>query len=135
MTKISAGVNATADFDAEKIDKTIFVNPFGRLEVGLGKWRSNGQKCAKTNSNAYTLLAKGGLVYNFGTKKADPENLIAERKANFDYFVGAELGLFFIKDMHKNSEYYLSGGYMLESKSIFGELGIRTFLNTLYSRR
>ena len=52
MTKISAGVNATADFDAEKIDKTIFINPFGRLEVGLGKWRSNGQKCAKTNSNA-----------------------------------------------------------------------------------
>ncbi|MBK9552366.1 MAG: hypothetical protein IPO45_09275 [Saprospiraceae bacterium] len=57
------------------------------------------------------------------------------KEGNFDYFVGAELGLFFIKDMHKNSEYYLSGGYMLESKSIFGELGIRTFLNTLYSRR
>ena len=79
--------------------------------------------------------AKGGLVYNFGKKKADLENGVAAREANFDYFVGAELGMFFIKDMHKNSEYYLSGGYMLESKTIFAELGIRTFFNTMYANR
>ena len=134
VTKFSVGVNATADFDSKVIDKTVFINPFGRVEIGLGKWRSNGQKCAKTNSNAYTILAKGGLVYNFGKKKIDVENKIDPREANLDYFVGAEIGMFFIKDMHKNSEYFLTGGYMLESKKIFAELGIRTFLNTRYSR-
>lgn len=140
MAKISAGVNATADFNSDKeeikIEKTILANPFAKFEVGLGKWRSNGQQCAKTNQNAFSLLAKGGLIYNFGKKEADLENGLKEDiKPNFDYFVGAELGMFFIKDMHKNSEYFLNGGYMLKSKTIFAELGIRTFFNTLYSNR
>jgi len=135
MGKLSAGVHATADFDAKKIDKTFFANPFGRFEIGLGKWRSNGKKCAINHQNAFTLMAKGGAVYNFGKRKADVENGIAEVKANLDYFVGAELGLFYIKDMHKNSEYFINGGYMLESKTIFAELGLRTFFNTRYAGR
>lgn len=135
MTKLSVGVHATADFDAENIDKTFFANPFGRLELGLGKWRSNGQQCAKNHQNAYSILAKGGVVYNFGKRKADAENGIAAVKADYDYFVGAELGLFYIKDMHKNSEYFINGGYMLRSKTIFAELGLRTFFNTRYADR
>jgi hypothetical protein len=134
MVKLSVGAHATADFDAKKIDKTFFANPFGRIELGLGKWRSNGQQCAKNHQNAYSFLAKGGAVYNMGKRKADIENGIGEIKADYDYFLGAEVGLFYIKDMHKNSEYFINGGYMLRSKSIFAELGLRTFFNTRYSR-
>ncbi len=135
MAKLSVGVHALADFDSPKIDKSFFANPYGRFELGLGKWRSNGKQCAITHQNAYSILAKGGVMYNFGKRSADVENKISEVKPDLDYFVGAELGLFFIKDMFRNSEYFINGGYMLNSKSVFAELGLRTFFNTRYSGR
>ena len=135
FAKLSVGVHALADFDAPKIDKSFFANPFGRFELGLGKWRSNGKQCAITHQNAYSYLVKGGVMYNMGKRKADVENKISEITSGIDYFIGAELGLFFIKDMFRNSEYYINGGYMLNSKTVFAELGLRTFFNTRYAGR
>lgn len=134
MSKLTAGFEVTADLGHEKIAKTLYYNPFARFEVGVGKWRSNGQKCARTNQSAFTILAKGGLVYNFGNRTADLENEVPELASGLDYYVGAEFGRFFLKDMFKNSEFFLSGGYYLESKRVFAEIGIRTFLNTLAER-
>ena len=74
-------------------------------------------------------------MYNMGKRKADVENKISEITSGIDYFIVAELGLFFIKDMFRNSEYYINGGYMLNSKTVFAELGLRTFFNTRYAGR
>lgn len=135
MIKPSVGIDVTANFGNKEILKTLLYNPYAKLEVGAGKWRSNGQRCAKTNSYAYTLMAKGGIKYNFGKRDANAEYTIGKIESFLDYYVALEFANFFIKDMRRNSEFYLSPGYSLKSENFFAEVGIRHFINTLASRR
>lgn len=134
MIKPIIGIDVTADFGNQELVKTLTYNPYGKLELGLGKWRSNGQRCAKTNAHAYTLLLKGGIKYNFGKRDANPEFEVAEVAPFLDYYVAGEFGNFFIKDMRKNTEFYIQPGWSFKSETLFLEVGIRNFINTLAKR-
>lgn len=135
MIKPIVGIDVTADFGNAEIARTLTYNPYAKLELGAGKWRSNGQRCAKTNAYAYTLLAKGGIKYNFGKREANQEFTIDSIAPFLDYYVALEFANFFIKDMRKNTEFYLVPGYSLKTKNFFAEAGIRHFINTLAERR
>lgn len=131
MIKPIVGIDVTADLGNEEIVKTLLYNPYAKFEIGLGKWRSNGQKCAKTNAHAFTLLLKGGVEYDFGKRKADIVNEIPAIEPALDYYVAAEFGNFYIKDYRKNTEFYFSPGWSFKHKSLFLDLGIRAFINTI----
>jgi hypothetical protein len=131
MIKPIVGIDVTADLGNKEIVKTLTYNPYAKLEVGLGKWRSNGQKCAKTNAHAFTLMVKGGLLYNFGKRKADIANDVPAIDPALDYFIAAEFGNFYIKDYRKNTEFYISPGWSFKRKALMLDVGFRTFINTI----
>ena len=128
MLKLSGGVTATADINSEDISESIFVNPFIQSEIGLGMWRTNGQHCSRNKQSAMTLLGKGGLLYNFGSRDGDVELEIPGKSDGLDYYLGMEFGLFRLRDNFKNTEFFLDGGYLLNSEEIFAKLGFRIFL-------
>lgn len=122
--RIGGGAVFSLDPKSEDVGSTFLTSPYAILEFGLGKYRSNGNQCAKTHQAAFTAMAKGGLRYNF------------EQNAKYaiDYSVGAEFGYFFIRDMFKNYEVFTSGNYMVQSKTIGVNFGFKLFLNLKANR-
>lgn len=126
VARLGGGVAVTADPGADDFGKSIITTPYALLEVGAGIYRSNGNRCAKTNQNAYTVLAKGGLRYNFNNKlAADATNT----KGYLDYTLGAEFGYFFIRDIFKNYEVFLRANYHTKSEAVSADFGFKMFLN------
>ncbi len=118
MGRFQGGTTVTADFDSDAIEKTIDFQPFVRLEAGAGLWRTNGNQCAKHNTNAFTAMAKGGIQYLFSLDKD-----------NLQYTVGIELSYFRIRDYKSNMELFLDGGLNTTSENIYLNFGFRHFLN------
>lgn len=116
MSRLSAGTMVTADFQSDEIEKSVLWLPFVRLEAGAGLWRSNGNKCSRHDSNAFTALAKGGMQYAFQAQE-------------MQFTVGAELGYFRIRDYFRNVELFLDGGYNVTADALYGSFGMRYFLN------
>jgi hypothetical protein len=121
VARVSAGAIFSLDPKSGDVGKSFLTSPFTALEVGLGKYRSNGNRCAKSFQSAFTAMAKGGLRYDFQAKQ-------------LDYTVGAEFGYFFIRDMFKNTEIVASANYLTQAKTISANLGFKLFLN-LRARR
>ena len=130
MLKASAGALASTDFKSEHIPESIFFNPFVRFELGLGLWRTNSNQCGKREQSVFTALIKGGVFNGFGSKKANDELMLPEQTSGFDYYVGAELGVFRLLDYRRNTEFFLDGAYSLDSKAIQSRIGFRVFFNT-----
>lgn len=116
MTKLSAGSTVTADFQSDAIEETVLFQPFVRIEAGAGLWRSNGNQCAKHDSNAFTVMPKAAVLYAF-----EPQEV--------QFAVGAELGYFRIRDYFRNSELFVDGGYNITASSFYANFGFRFFLN------
>jgi hypothetical protein len=116
VARIGGGATFTMDPQADEVSESFLTTPYAKLEVGLGKYRSNGNQCAKTKQSAYTAMAKGGLRYNFQAEQ-------------LDYTLGAEFGYFFIRDVFRNMEISLSGDYYTKAKVIGATFGFKFFLN------
>jgi hypothetical protein len=112
---------STLDPSAKNVEKTFYHQPIGRVEIGIGPYRTNGQRCTRSHQNAFSLQAKGAFLYNFEAKKPD-------------YGVGLELGHFYIRDYFRNTELLLRSEYQLKSKKISLDFGFRFFLNLLAPR-
>lgn len=123
VARLGGGATFTLDPKADDVGESFRTTPYGLLEVGAGIYRSNGNKCARTRQNAFTAMAKGGLFYNFAK---EDEGVELER---LDYTVGAEFGYFFIRDVFRNFEVFLSGNYHTKAKVVSGNFGFKMFLN------
>lgn len=126
VARLGGGARFSLSPDAEDVAESFQINPFFLLEVGAGVYRSNGNKCARTDQNAFTAMAKAGLVYTMYSK--DEKELLNETGA-IDYTIGGEFGYFFIRDIFKNYELYLSPNYYIKSKVLGASLGFKLFLN------
>ncbi|MBU6341125.1 MAG: hypothetical protein KGS48_06485 [Bacteroidetes bacterium] len=122
--RIGGGAVFSLDPKADDVGGSFGTNPYGLVEFGLGRYRSNGNQCAKTHQSAFTAMAKGGLRYNFEKDAKNP----------LEYTAGAELAYFFIRDMFKNNEIFLNTNYFVKSKVIGVNFGFKLFLN-LKARR
>jgi hypothetical protein len=117
--RIGGGAVFSLDPKSEDVGSSFLTTPYALMEFGVGKYRSNGNQCAKTHQSAFTAMAKGGLRYNFEKDAANP----------LDYSVGAEFGYFFIRDMFKNYEVFTSGNYLVKGKTFGVNFGFKLFLN------
>ncbi|HNG88608.1 MAG TPA: hypothetical protein PK858_00330, partial [Saprospiraceae bacterium] len=122
--RIGGGATFTLAPKAEDVGGSFLTMPYGLLEVGLGKYRSNGNRCAKTKQNAYTAMAKAGMRYSF-----NPDAVLKSDRGTLDFAVGAELGYFFIRDVFKNYEIFTAGHYLTQSKVVQVNFGFKLFLN------
>lgn len=131
VARIGGGAAVTADPKADDFGKSIITTPYALLEIGAGMYRSNGARCAKTHQNAFTVLGKAGMRYNFNNKIASE----TDTKGFIDYTVGIELGHFFIRDIFKNYEVFLRSNYYTQSKTISADFGFKMFLNLRANER
>ena len=122
--RIGGGAVFSLDPKSDDVGSTFLTSPYALMEFGVGRYRSNGNQCAKTHQSAFTALAKGGLRYNFEKDATNP----------LDYSVGAEIGYFFIRDMFKNYEVFAAGNYLVKGKTMGVNFGFKLFLN-LKARR
>lgn len=130
VARVGGGAVFSLDPKAEKVGDSFLTTPYGLLEVGLGKYRSNGNRCAKQNQSAFTLMAVGGLRYDFKAREQRPD---AEVKG-LEYVVGAELGYFYISDIFKNYDVVLRGNYLTQAEVFSVEFGLKIFLNLRANR-
>jgi len=121
VARVGGGAVFSLDPKSDDVGSTFLTSPYALAEVGLGKYRSNGKRCAKTRQAAFTAMGKGGARYDFEAK-------------DIDYTVGAELGYFFIRDMFKNYEISLSANYYTQAKVISASFGFKLFLNLRSNR-
>lgn len=126
VIRLGGGSTFTVDAQGQDLLKSLLITPYFLLEAGAGKYRSNGNKCAKTHRPAFTAMAKGGVRYNLLTAKNRPEG---SPSSELDYALGAEFGYFYIRDVIRNTEVFSSVNYFMKSKNIAAEIGIRTFFN------
>jgi hypothetical protein len=126
VIRMGGGSLFTVNPKAEDLIKSFLITPFVKIEAGAGKYRSNGNKCAKTHRPAFTALAKAGIRYNFYPPKNRPDGT---ESGAIDYSVGTEFGYFYIRDIIKNYEVFASGNYYLKSKTVAAEAGFRVFFN------
>lgn len=129
--RIGGGATFTLAPEAEDVGKSFRATPFGILEVGVGKYRSNGNRCAKTKQNAFTAIAKGGMRYTFIPKD---DRAPGGDTGTLDFSVGAELGYFFIRDIFKNYEIFTAAHYLTKSKVAQVNFGFKLFLNLRANR-
>ncbi|MCB9308105.1 MAG: hypothetical protein H6565_16020 [Lewinellaceae bacterium] len=122
------GATFTLDPNADDVGESFLTTPYALLEAGAGMFRSNGNKCAKTNQNAFTAMAKGGIFYNFAKAQ---EGVEIDR---LDYTLGAEFGYFYIRDVFKNYELFLAANYFTKAKVVGANFGFRMFLNLRANR-
>ncbi len=125
--RLGAGALFSVDASSTDVGDSFLTTPYGLFEVGVGKYRTNGNRCAQTKSNAFTAMAKGGVRYNFDTRKTKPAG--ETDGYGIDYTVGAEFGYFYIRDVFKNFELFLQGNYHVNAKVISANFGFKTFLN------
>jgi hypothetical protein len=126
VARVGGGATFSLSPDAEDLAESFQINPFLLFEAGAGVYRSNGNKCARTQQNAFTAIAKGGVLYTFYSK--DEKELLNET-GQIDYTIGGEFGYFFIRDIFKNYELYLSPNYHIKAKTLSGSIGFKLFLN------
>ena len=126
VVRLGGGSTFTVDPQSNDLLNTLLTTPFVKMEVGAGRYRSNGNKCARTHRPAFTIMAKGGLRYDFYTAKNRPDN---SPSGQMDYTVGAEFGYFYIRDIIRNTEVFGSGNYFIKSQTVAAEIGFRTFFN------
>lgn len=129
--RIGGGATFTLAPEAEDVGKSFRSTPFGILEVGVGKYRSNGNRCARTKQNAFTAIAKAGMRYTVIPKD---DRVTGGDSGTLDFSVGAELGYFFIRDVFKNYELFTSAHYLTESKVVQVNFGFKLFLNLKANR-
>lgn len=129
VARLGVGVHATADPQSKDFESSLITTPYGLFEVGGGKYRSNGDRCAKTKRAAFTTLAKAGLRYYFDTRKAEQGVPLDKTGYGIDYTVGAELGYFYIRDVFKNFEVVFDANYHVKAKVISANFGFKLFLN------
>lgn len=130
--RIGGGAVFSMDPQSKNVEETFVTTPYALVEVGAGKYRTNGNQCSKTKSKAFTAMAKAGVRYAFITEALEPEGEVPDK---FDVTVGAELGYFFIRDVFKNTEVFLDGNYHVNSKIISANFGFKMFLNLRSSPR
>lgn len=116
VARAGGGVDALIRTRDNNDEEQLYWSPYVNSEIGLGMFRSNGNKCAAHNQSAFTAMGLGGIRYDFKGSSASP------------YF-GAEFGYFYIKDIFKNQEGFVRGEYFTESKTFAVRAGFRVFLN------
>ena len=126
VLRFGGGSLFTVDPKSEDLLKSFLTTPYVKIEAGAGRFRSNGNKCARTHRPAYTAIAKVGARYNFFPPKNRPE---ATPSGQMDYTAGVELGYFYIRDIIKKNEIFLNSNYNLKAKTVSAELGLRVFFN------
>lgn len=114
--RVGFGAAETVQPKADDLQKSLRTSPWARVEIGLGLYRTNGQKCSRTNANAWSAMALGGVVHDFQSKKTNA-------------LVGAEFGHFFIRDVRRNTEIFLRGGMLLPENRPTADFGFRVFFN------
>lgn len=124
VVRIKGGSTFTIDPQSSDLLASLSTLPFLSLEAGVGRYRSNGNKCARTHRPAFTTMAKAGVSHFFST--TGDENTTF---SSTDFSLGAELGYFYIRDIIRNSELFLSGNYFLKNQVIQVEVGFRNFFN------
>jgi hypothetical protein len=129
VARLGGGAMFTVDPKADEV--SVLTTPYLILEAGAGIYRSNGNKCAKTHAHAFTIIAKGGIFYNFNTQETEPGS---EKPDGLDYTVGAEFGHFFIRDVFQNFEFFLDGRYHTKAEVVSANLGVKWFLNLRANR-
>lgn len=132
VLRAGGGATFTIDPKSNDIGSTLLTTPYGLAEAGIGFYRSNGNKCAKSNRAAYTLMAKAGTRYRFDTRDL---KIADDPFYGIDYTVGAELGYFYIRDMFKNFETTISADYFTQAKAVGITAGFKVFLNLRADRR
>lgn len=124
--RIGGGAVFSLDPQAKDVEGSFITTPYVLFEAGAGKYRTNGNQCAKSKQNAFTAMAKAGVRYAFISKALEPEGDVPEK---FDVTLGAEFGYFFIRDVFKNTEVFLDANYFVNSKIIGANFGFKMFLN------
>lgn len=119
------GATFTLDPSSNEIQNTFQAVPYVMLEAGAGRYRSNGNQCARTKQDAYTYMAKAGVRYDIYT--GDLRD--AGKSGYLDYTVGAELGYFFIRDVFRNTELSATVNYHLKAEVVSATFGFKFFLN------
>ena len=126
VARVGGGASFSLSPDAEDVAESFQINPFLLVEAGAGIYRSNGNKCARTQQNAFTAMAKAGVLYTFYSKD---EKALTNETGAIDYTIGGEFGYFFIRDVFKNYELFLSPNYHIKSKVLSANLGFKLFLH------
>lgn len=124
--RIGGGAVFSMDPQSKNVEETFVTTPYALAEVGVGKYRTNGNQCSKTKSKAFTAMAKAGVRYAFISDPLEPDGVAPDK---FDVTVGAELGYFFIRDVFRNTEVFLDANYHVNSKIISANFGFKMFLN------
>lgn len=134
VARLGIGANVTADPQSNDFESSLITTPYALIEAGAGKYRSNGDRCAKTKRAAFTTLGKAGVRYYFDTRKSEPGVELDDTGYGIDYTVGAELGYFYIRDIFKNFEVVLDANYHIKAKVISATFGFKMFLNLKANR-
>lgn len=124
--RIGGGAVFSLDPQSNAVKETFITTPYAMLEAGVGKYRTNGNRCNKSHTNAFTAMAKAGVRYAF-LSEAYKEGEAAPQK--LDVTVGVEFGYFYIRDVFKNTEVFLDANYYVNSKIIGANFGFKMFLN------
>jgi hypothetical protein len=123
VARVGGGATLTLDPKSNELGESIATTPYIIGEVGIGKYRSNGNQCAKTHRPAFTAMGKAGVRYDF--LKSVPNTTVQR----LDYSAGIELGYFFIRDIFKNYEVFAKSNYYFKSERISADFGFKVFLN------
>lgn len=126
VARLGGGATYTLDPRSNEIGQTTLATPYFLLEGGLGRYRSNGNKCARTHRPAFTALVTAGVRYDLYTGKNRPED---SPTGKLDYTVGVELGYFYIRDIFRNTEVFLRGNYRTKAQAVGADFGFKMFLN------
>ncbi|MBL7828142.1 MAG: hypothetical protein JNJ57_16040 [Saprospiraceae bacterium] len=129
VARLGLGAHVSADPQSDDFENSIITTPYALIEAGAGKYRSNGDRCAKTKRAAFTAMGKAGILYNFDTRKEKDGIELDKSGYGIDYTVGAELGYFYIRDIFKNMEVVFDARYHINAKVISTTFGFKMFLN------
>lgn len=132
VARIGGGADFTADPKADDVQESFRTTPYGLFEMGVGIYRSNGNKCARTKRGAFTAMAKTGVRYRHNTKDviAASENDLYGTNVT----AGVEVGYFYIRDIFKNYEVTASADYLTQAKVVSFSAGFKLFLNLRANR-
>lgn len=134
VARLGIGASVTADPQSDDFESSLITTPYALIEAGAGKYRSNGDRCAKTKRAAFTAMGKAGLRYYFDTRKSEPGVELDDTGFGVDYTVGAELGYFYIRDIFRNFEVVADANYHIKAKVISATFGFKFFLNLKANR-
>ncbi|MDX1913606.1 MAG: hypothetical protein SFV22_19075 [Saprospiraceae bacterium] len=124
--RIGGGAVFSLDPQSKDVQESFITTPYVMLEAGAGKYRTNGNQCSKSKQTAFTVMGKAGVRYAFISEALKPDGEVPDK---FDVTVGAEFGLFYIRDIFKNTEVFLDANYHVNAKIISANFGFKMFLN------